>query len=151
MVYELGYHTLGLKGRGSTRSLGYHALRWMCVRGGTDFQKSGKSPVFLDPDPADLREGCRFRAPPAIQTTRPGDAKKPLWASPPRAVNQHVTVTSISQLVTVTSKKQNCNTGNYNLRLVQETANHGPTAWWPHKGAGDFSSKIPPCRGTGPT
>ncbi|CAK0825604.1 unnamed protein product, partial [Prorocentrum cordatum] len=24
----------------------------------------------------------------------------------------------------------------YNLRLVQETANHGPAAWWPHKGAG---------------
>ena len=59
MVYGLGYHTLRLKGRGSSRSLGYHALRWMCVKGGTEFQKCGKSPVFLDPDPADLRKGWR--------------------------------------------------------------------------------------------
>ena len=29
----------------------------MDVRDGLEFQKCGKSPVFLDPDPADLREG----------------------------------------------------------------------------------------------
>eukprot|EP00959_Pyramimonas_sp_CCMP1952_P162094 3389074-Pyramimonas_sp.AAC.1 len=45
------------------------------VRGASKFQKCGTSLVFLDPDPADLREGCKFLFTPAIQSTRSGRAK----------------------------------------------------------------------------
>ena len=119
MVYGLGYHTLRLKGRGGSRSLGYHALRWMCVKGDTEFQKCGKSHVFLDPDLADLRKGWRrisemWQIPCVFWTLTPRicvrgvDFEPPLQfrqraqvrlkilfgPPPPRAVNQLVTVTS---------------------------------------------------------
>ena len=48
-------------------------------------QKCGKSLVFLDPDPADLREGCQFPPPPEIQATRPGDANQAGFRFPPCA------------------------------------------------------------------
>ena len=121
------------------------------IRQPTEFQTCCKFLVFLDPDPAELREGCHrisdmwqipcvfltltprvcvrgviFYPPPEIQTTRLGRGNRGGFRLPPSRGHQQFTVSS---------RQQYCNSGNWKLQLVQGAANPSPTAWWPHKGA----------------
>ena len=77
-----------------------------------------------------MGKSIRKSPPPGILRTPPGRGKMPVFGSPPSRGHQQGTVSS---------RQQDCNSGNWTLVLVQGAANLRPTAWWPHKGAGGFT------------